>query len=168
MRHPVVAGVAGGVGTTTVAAALSATDGHVYRSGPVDAVVCRDTVVSLGGAHSLIGHVGTSPVLVVVASCRESTTKPARARIEMVRPHVRAVVTVPWVARWCELVNPHAEAATVLSSSTQEVPKHLRGFAAAMQQARNELVERLRQQPPVPSPPPPPRAPAMRPQAPPG
>ncbi|MBA8827794.1 hypothetical protein FHX42_005201 [Saccharopolyspora lacisalsi] len=147
MRQPWVAGVAGGVGTSTVAGALQAADLGVYRGGPVDAVVCRDTVSSLGRSHQAVQHAGTSPVLLVVATSRAPTSKPAAARITMVRPYVGAVVAVPWVGRWCELVDPWTQAAQVLA--TAQPDKHLQPFAAAMRQAHRELVAQLRATTPV-------------------
>lgn len=164
MRHPLVAGVSGGVGTTTVAAALAATDCGVYRAGqPVDAVVCRDTVVSLGVAHRAINAVPGKPLLVVVASTSNATPKAASARIEMVKPHVSAVVHVPFVMRWREVTDPWAQASNVLRYP-EAVPKWLRPFAQSMQQLYDTLLAHLRSTQHTPAPPSPPsgtQAPAV-------
>lgn len=143
MRHPLVAGVAGGVGTTTVATAVAATDCGICRAGqPVDAVVCRDTVVSLGAAHRAVNAAVGKPLLVVVASTSNSTPKAASARIEMVKPHVATVVHVPFVMRWREVTDPWAQAANVLRYP-DSVPKWLRPFAQSMQQLYDALLAQL-------------------------
>ena len=135
-----VAGVSGGVGTTTVAAALGAADCGWVRGGwPVEVVVCANTAVSTGRSHQAVAAVPGRPVLVVVAMSTASTPKPARSRIELVRPHVAAVVEVPFVARWREVVDPYAEAMAVLSQPSAQLPKHLRGVARALRQAREQL-----------------------------
>lgn len=148
-----VAGVAGGVGASTVAVALRATDCGLYRAGhPVDVVVARDTVVSLGAAHRVVNAVGNRPLLVVVASTSSSAPKASVARVEMVRPYVAGVIIVPYVARWREVTNPWQEAAEALAyPEDAQLPKWLRGFASAMRQLRSALVERLRA---TPAPPP--------------
>ena len=46
-RAPSVAGVAGGVGTTTIARALAGVDRGVFTGRPVDVLVCRATADSL-------------------------------------------------------------------------------------------------------------------------
>ncbi len=46
-RAPTVAGVAGGVGTTTIARALAGSDRGVFTGRPVDVLVCRATADSL-------------------------------------------------------------------------------------------------------------------------
>jgi hypothetical protein len=68
MRQPLVAGVAGGVGTTTIAVALRALDWDLYIDGTaVDVLVCRSTVHCLGEAHRSVGQAPYPPILVVVA-----------------------------------------------------------------------------------------------------
>lgn len=149
---PWVAGVAGGVGTTTVAWALAAVDCGAYRGGRVHAVVCRDTVSSVGAAHTVVNRVVGRPVLLVVASIPGGISKPAAARVEMVRPHVASVVHVPFVGRWRELVDPWTQAAMVLRYSERELPRHVWGFRRALAQARTDLLAMLRE--PVPTLPP--------------
>lgn len=152
MRHPLVAGVAGGVGTTTVAAAVAASDCGICRAGqPVDAVVCRDTVVSLGAAHRAVNAAVGKPLLVVVASTEKATPKAASARIEMVTPHVAGVVHVPFVMRWREVTDPWSQAANVLRHS-ESVPKWLRPFAQSMQQFYDALLVQLHSTPNVTAP----------------
>lgn len=152
MNAPWVTGVAGGVGTTTVALALTAVDCGPYRGGPAQVVVCRDTVSSLGAAHVVVNRVVGRPVLVVVASTPGEISKPAAARVDMVRPHVTSVIRVPFVARWREVVDPWTQAAEALRYPEAELPRYMRGFHRALLQARTDLVGLLRN--PVPGLPP--------------
>lgn len=148
-QPPRVAGVAGGVGTSTVATALGAIDCGVVRAGcPIDVIVCTDTVVSTGRSHRAIAAVVGRPLLLVVATGSGGTVKAAQSRLNMVRPHVSGVITVPYVARWRAVVDPYREAAGVLVTPGP-LAKHLRGFARAVGQARQELLERFRQGPPA-------------------
>lgn len=140
MRQPRAAAVAGGSGATTVAAALGAQDLGVYRGGPVEVLVCRDTVSALGAAHRAVQAAPGQPVLVVVASTPASMPRAAAARLQMVRPHVAAAVQVPFVSRWREVTDPHAEAAALLRRPPRELPRHLRSIATALHRVREVLV----------------------------
>jgi hypothetical protein len=106
MRQPLVAGVAGGVGTTTIAVALRALDWDLYIEGTaVDVLVCRSTVHSLGEAHRSVGHTPYPPILVVVDDVPDRARLAAfpsavRARTRMVEPHVAGAVAVPFVPEW--------------------------------------------------------------------
>jgi hypothetical protein len=130
-RIPFVAGVAGGVGASSLAAALRAHDGGVYAGGPVDVVVCRTTVVSLGLAHEVAARAPRPPVLAVVADLPSTIPGPVRARMRMAEPHVHQLVAVPFVPEWRARVNPYGEAAHVLDPA-QQIPRSLRDFARAM------------------------------------
>src|SRR5919206_432434 len=76
VRAPLVCGVAGGVGTTTIATALHGRDLGVYCGGPADIVVCRSTSSSVAAAHRVINAVPGAPVLVVVADAPLRTPAP--------------------------------------------------------------------------------------------
>lgn len=133
----VVYGLAGGVGTTTIAAALSAVDGGVYRGIPPEdrAAVWPVLVVPvrgdqleglqaavsdhanvpprLSGAATVIGQ-GKSPApsavralrraawltVAVAADGRGRPPTGTRALLRTIDPFVRAVVSIPYVARW--------------------------------------------------------------------
>lgn len=133
----VVYGLAGGVGTTTIAAALDAVDGGVYlgippedRSAvwPVLVVAARadqldglqaavrdhaNVPVRLSGAATVISQ-GKSPAPSAVRALRRAAwltvavaadghgraPTATRALLRTIDPFVRAVVTVPYVARW--------------------------------------------------------------------
>jgi hypothetical protein len=131
MRVPRVAGVAGGVGTTLLADALHAIDDGVYVDGPVDVLVCRTTLTSLGDAHRALTQVPYPPVLAVVADIPDVVPSAVRARIRMVSPYLRDAVAVPFVGGWRNLDDPYSEASWVLSPEVR-IPKSLRGFAKAM------------------------------------
>lgn len=133
MRAPLVCGVAGGVGTTTIAAALQARDVGVYRGGQADIVVCRSTTISVGAAHRVVGLVPGKPVLVVVADGPLRTPAPVKARLTMVEPHITALVRMPYVEHWRQIDNAFAQAAAVLREADR-VPKWLAPWAAALKQ----------------------------------
>lgn len=130
-RTPLVAGVAGGVGVSTLAAALRAHDGGVYAGGSVDLLVCRTTVTSLGLAHEVAARAPHPPVLAVVADIPSTIPGSVRARMRMAEPHVHQLVAVPFVPEWRARVDPHGEAAQVLDPA-QQSPRSLRDFAKAM------------------------------------
>jgi hypothetical protein len=137
MRQPLVAGVAGGVGTTTIAVALKALDWDLYIDGTaVDVLVCRSTVYSLGEAHRSVGHTPYPPILAVVADVPDRARLAAfpsavRARTRMVEPHVAGAVAVPFVPEWRTRDKPYDDAARALDPAA-ETPAWLADFAAAM------------------------------------
>lgn len=132
MDRPRVAGVAGGVGTTTVAVALHAVDGGVYPGGvPVHVLVCRSTMTSLASAQAALNAApaGRPPVLAVVGDGAPLTSA-MRASLRMTEPHASAVVHVPHVAGMRDLVRPWDVAAQALGV---EPPKELRRFVRALE-----------------------------------
>jgi hypothetical protein len=141
VRAPIVAGVAGGVGTTTVHFLIPASiDGGVYRGGYVDVLVCRSTVLDLTRAHRAVQAVPGKPLLVVVQDIPAKPPRPVRALTTMVEPHVSGVVNLPFVAEWRNESDPWRLAATAASHA--EVAKSLR----PLQAARRELMTLLTQQ----------------------
>jgi hypothetical protein len=77
------AGVAGGVGTTTLAIALSACDRGVFVGRAADVLVCRSTAESLirtGRAIQLLSSEGYRPVLAVTPADASRPSRPALAR----------------------------------------------------------------------------------------
>jgi hypothetical protein len=131
MREPVVSGVAGGVGTRTVAIALGV---GAYPPGthrPCDLLVCRATVYSVGLAERHIAAVVGCPVLAVVVEA-EGVPRAVRAKLTMLAPHTEGMVKVPWVPRWREVSNPYAEASQLAFRPADIVAKHLRDYQAAM------------------------------------
>lgn len=144
MELPLVAGVGGGVGTTTLAIALQAIDCGIYRGGTgVDVLVARSTLYSLRCAQEAIAATPEPPILAVVADgSRSGLTNLATARLRMTEAHVAATVMVPFVHDWPDMDNPHEDAAEVLAVMNP-VPKSLRGFAGALHQLVDEITPRV-------------------------
>lgn len=133
-RPPVVAGVAGGVGTTMVACALRpAVDRQVYRGGPVDVLVCRSTVASVRVAHRAIAAAPGRPVLVVVQDMPQRPPTVVQSLLSMVLPHCAAIVGMPFVADWRRDSNPWCQATEVAMGSVARVPRALRAWFTARQ-----------------------------------
>jgi hypothetical protein len=142
VRAPLVCGVAGGVGVTTIATALQARDLGVYSGGPADIVVCRSTSSSVGAAHRVINTVPGTPVLVVVADGPLRTPAPVKARIRMVEPHLSGLVWMPYVEQWrhTDEVLTHAKA---VSSHPDGAPKWLQPWVAAIRQLGKAVLPSL-------------------------
>lgn len=123
LRAPVVAGVAGGVGASTLAAALHAVDGGraVAGSRP-DVLVCRADSLHLAGGRP-------APVLVVVAD-----RPPRLDRTDA----GTAVVVVPDVAAWHGLGAP--EVAGLLALAPAHRPTGLGPYIAALLDVAAALV----------------------------
>ncbi|WP_226358876.1 MULTISPECIES: hypothetical protein [unclassified Pseudonocardia] len=113
-RVPVVGGLAGGVGTTTVARALHGRDlGRVC--GPdllPDVVVTRDTAAGLAAAARVAPAPGPdSPVLVL----HPGTADPDGIDADAAGPGWAAVVALPAVPGWARSADPWSDAAGVLT-----------------------------------------------------
>ena len=139
MRAPVVAGVGGGVGTTTVAAALRGHDAGRLTAGWPDILVCRGTLDSLRRAAAVLQTADPDafPVLAVTLDAARAARRPIRAHLELLEPDLGALVVLPYVRRWTTLPDPVAEAAHLLEEPADRLPRPLRGYAAALR----ELVE---------------------------
>lgn len=139
-----VAGVAGGVGTTTVAVALGASDRGVFDGPPVGVLVCRatgDSLVRAGhAAHLVTVAAGRKPVIAVVAADTSGPSRPVRARLWLLQPHAAAVVLLPYVRRWRDLTAPLDEACTLLTVAPSQIPRPLRRYAAALHELRQSLA----------------------------
>lgn len=131
-----VAGVAGGVGATTVAIAIGAADCGVFTGRPVDVLVCRatgDSLVRAARATQLMiadGH--RRPVLAVTAADTSGPARPVTARLRLLEPHAASVIVLPYVRRWRELAAPLDEVRGLLGRPLTELPRALRRYAAAV------------------------------------
>ena len=139
MRAPVVAGVGGGVGTTTVAAGLRGHDsGRVTGrrpDGSPDILVCRGTLDSVRRAAAVLDEAGTEPPPVLAVTLAGRVPRgPLRARLELLEPDAAALVLLPHVRRWCTLTDPLAEAAQLLVEPAARLPRPLRAYAAALRE----------------------------------
>lgn len=106
-RKPVIGGVAGGVGTSIVAAVVEGTDAARLEPGvAADVIVCRSTASSVLLAQQAIDACPTRLALVVVADSSQRQPKTVAARLRMVEPHVAAIVRLPWIAAFREHDDP--------------------------------------------------------------
>lgn len=114
-----VAGVGGGVGTSTVASLLGALDVGLWTHHPiaVDVLVCSPTSQSTARAEQAIGQhlaaAGCTPLLVVVSDGVRGVPADSRSRLTTLRPLCREVVHLPWVAAWRDTVHPVLDLAIV-------------------------------------------------------
>jgi hypothetical protein len=136
MRAPRIAGVAGGVGTTTLATALRGYDrGRADEMG-TDILVCRSTGESLHAAATAITWMVNAgsprPVLAVVADQPVPVRGPLRARLRMIEPQAAALILVPYVGHWRDLTDPLAEAARLSEYPADQLPRSLRGYGEAL------------------------------------
>ncbi len=135
-RRLSVAGVSGGVGTTTLAAAIDGVDRGVFVGRPVDVLVCRGTAESLqraGRAAQLqTDATGRSPLLAVTTTDGHGMSRAVSARLRLTSAYTSNVVTVPWVRRWQESTTHLQDARSVLGAGPGELPRALRSYARAV------------------------------------
>ena len=141
---PTVAGVGGGVGTTTIAAAIGGTDRGVFIGRAVDLLVCRatgDSLIRAGHAAALVGRLtGRRPVVAVTAADSAGPSRPVTARLRLLAPNAAAVVVLPYVRRWRELAAPLDEARGLLTVPSTDLPRALRRYAGAAQDLLTSLT----------------------------
>ena len=147
-RMPLVAGVGGGVGTSTLAAAVRGQDRGIYRPGDlVDVLVARACMVSLGAAaRALATCPEPRPVLVVVADqARGGLPDNAGHRLRMSEAYTAGIVHVPYVEAWRHLDQPIASAFHALTGGlTRQIPSRAaRGFAETIRRLVRALTPRL-------------------------
>ena len=130
-----VAGVSGGVGTTTVAAAIGATDRGMSISRRVDILVCRasgESLVRAGQAAQVVAaSADRKPVLAVNGANASAPSRSMTARIRLLEPHTSSVVLMPFVRHWAETSVPIKEIRGLLAASRGQLPRSLRSFARA-------------------------------------
>jgi hypothetical protein len=136
LRAPVVAGVGGGVGTTTVAVALRGHDAGGESAVAADILTCRGTVASLRRAAAVLEHTGPEPrpVLAVTLDGVRSARGVLRAQLHLLEPGAGAVVLLPHVGRWRTLADPLTEVASLLVEPLDRLPRPLRAYAAALRE----------------------------------
>ncbi len=141
-ERPCVAGVAGGVGTSLLAAAVGGVDRGVYRAqSPVAVVVCRSTVSSVGGAAHALQHTPGPPVLAVVADAPGAAWgSNTRNRLRSIEPHTAAIVPIPLVAAWRDTLRPIQRAATLLALDPAELSKPERALVRALGQVIDAVL----------------------------
>lgn len=132
-----VAGVAGGVGTSTLAAAMGARDRGVFVGRPVDVLVCRatgDSLIRAGHAAQLIAQTtGRKPVVAVTSADASGPSRPVTARLRLLEPHTAAVIVLPFIRRWRDLSAPLEEARALFAVPRTDLPRSQRRYASAIQ-----------------------------------
>jgi hypothetical protein len=139
MRAPVVAGVGGGVGTTTVAVGLRGQDAGrlagLQAGHRPDILVCRGTLDSVRRAADVLDEAGGEPPPVLAVTLAAGTPRgPLRARLDLLEADAAAVVLLPRVRRWITLVDPLAEVAQLLVEPADRLPRPVRAYAAALRE----------------------------------
>ena len=128
-RVPAVGGLAGGVGTTTVARALRARDLGVVGGTDLlpDVLLCRDTVAGLAAAARVAPRPGPgAPVLAL----HPGWTEPDGFDAAAAGPGWAAVVALPAVPGWTRSPDPWSDAGTVLIRSAPSTA--VRRYAEAL------------------------------------
>lgn len=138
---PFIAGVAGGVGTSTIAAALRGRDCGLYRAHkPAQVLVCRSTLTSLGCAQRALQYTPFPPVLAIVDDVPNGSLATNTAnRLRMTEGYVSDIVRIPFVVEWRDVENPQHTAADLLVTADQ--PKPLRAYVAAVRRLVDAIVE---------------------------
>lgn len=137
IRQPVVGGVDGGVGITTVAAMIEALDaGRISADGSeiVDILVARSTAASVKAAIGAAAVMPVRPVLVVVAHSADRWSPPVEQRLKMVEPNLPAVVRMGWISYLAACDDPWS--ALVEGIYEPYPPK----WAGAARRVREEIV----------------------------
>ncbi|TQM06220.1 hypothetical protein [Pseudonocardia kunmingensis] len=137
VRRPVIVGLARGAGTSTLAAALHATDGGLLRpgaAGEADVLLCPSDAASVGHAARLArAPAGPRPVL-VLAQAPGPPAAPPRAIHGFA-----AVLALPHLARWAG-TDDRATAAAVLAFPPDALPPDVASYAAALRRVVDVLT----------------------------
>lgn len=148
-RIPVVAGVSGGVGASTVALALHARDGGI-EIGSADVVVCRGTAESLNRAGRMSVMLGGGPPPVLAVTCGPTRRGRIAALLAETGPGWSAVVELPMVTRWLELDDPYAEVTDLLGTQRETLPRPVRAYATAIGRLARAVADSGRLSAPAP------------------
>lgn len=130
-----VAGVSGGVGTTTVATALGASDRGIFTGRQVDVLVCRsnaDSLIRVARAAQLLRLANRAAIVAVTSADQARPSRALVARLRLLEPHASGVVLLPYVARWRDLAAPLDTVRGLLTQRSTELPRPLRGYAGAI------------------------------------
>lgn len=133
-----VVGVAGGVGTRTVAAAVGGRDLGVFAGRPADILVCRGAVASV----LLAGRVAALSPRPVVAVTAVDGARPSRAllsRLRLLEPHTSAVVLLPYVPQWRDAAAPLDELRDQLTQVPEALPLPVRRYLDAIASIQTAL-----------------------------
>ncbi|MGW5453125.1 hypothetical protein [Nocardia sp. NPDC003979] len=138
-RRPVIGGIAGGVGTTTVAHLLGGVDvGVIEANGTqhVDVLVTRATAVAVRWAIATAQKMPVRPVLVVVADSDGRWPSVVRRRLKMAAANLDTpVLRLGWLAPLAASDNPWGLLATGVFATDR---KRYR-WAEVVREFRDEL-----------------------------
>jgi hypothetical protein len=139
VRRPVVVGLSPGAGSSTLAAALHATDGGRLCPGTAreaDIVLCRADRPTLRRAVTLAcAPVGPQPVL-VLAAAPDGSSAPRPVRVG----RFATLVALPSVRRWIGIPSARREAAAALAVPPEDLPPDVVGYAAALRRLVDVLT----------------------------
>ncbi|GAA1869428.1 hypothetical protein GCM10009836_57500 [Pseudonocardia ailaonensis] len=131
-RPPVVAGVSGGVGTSTVALALHGRDAGAGATGDADVIVCRSSVESLERAARIADLLDPALPAPILAVTIDGAERRRPERLQELDPGWSGVVLLPHVARWRSVFDPYREAAGLLGTPPDQLPRVLRPYLLAV------------------------------------
>ncbi|NMN99309.1 hypothetical protein [Antrihabitans stalactiti] len=143
-RWPIVAGITGGAGVSTVLALLRLPThcdaGVLVPDEPVDVLVTRSTCAAVAAAIDAAAALSPAPVLVVVADRPGPVPRTVRQRIRMTEPHLPAVVSLDWI----DPLRHHDEPLALLGHEVHETPSQERTkWARAALDAAQRIVDTL-------------------------
>lgn len=135
-RPLLVAGVAGGVGTSTWArcvrlgTGLPVEDVGVYQGGLVDVLVTSNTAAAASRLGTALAACPRPPLLVVMQVVPGAVAA-ARSYLRKADPHITARFDIPHQRKWCELDSPPGRQ---FPARVRDVVEALRRFPIALQQ----------------------------------
>lgn len=133
-RPLLVAGVAGGVGTSTwarcvrLASGLPVEDLGVYRGGLVDVLVTSNTAAATSKLGPALAACARPPVLIVM-HILPGVVAESRSHLRKADPHIAARFDIAHHRNWCEMESPPGRR---LSPKARDVIEALRRFPAAL------------------------------------
>jgi hypothetical protein len=151
-RPPSVAGVSGGVGATTLALALHGRDSGAGAGIEADIVVCRSSAESLDRAVRIADLFDPTAVPPVLAVTVDGAERRHPERLDELGPGWAAVVLLPHVGRWRGLVDPYREAAGLLGTPRDRLPRALRPYLDAVTRLARAIADSGRLGRPAPNP----------------
>jgi hypothetical protein len=151
-RPPIVAGVSGGVGATTLALALYGRDSGTGAGIEADIVVCRSSAESLDRAVRIADLFDPTAVPPVLAVTVDGAERRHPERLDELGPGWAAVVLLPHVARWRGIVDPYREAAGLLGAPRNRLPRALRPYLDAVTRLARAVADSGRLGHPAPNP----------------
>ncbi|MBC7300099.1 MULTISPECIES: hypothetical protein [Nocardia] len=143
-RRPVIGGIAGGVGTTTVAHLLDGIDvGVIEANGTqaVDVLVTRATAVAVSWAIATAQQMLTRPVLVVVADSEARWPSVVQRRLKMAATNLDTpVLRLGWLSPLAASDNPW----DLLSTGVFDADRKTYRWAEPARKVRDELAQAVR------------------------